>query len=58
MPYNVITLTGTVFALFFGSIYNVLIRRMKYLDRVGDDFVSNRPIARLGRKILSFINGE
>lgn len=58
MPYNVITLTGTVFALFFGSIFTVLIRRMKNLDREGSEIVSNRPIARLGRRILKFINGE
>lgn len=55
MPYNVITLTGTVFALFYGSIFNILIRRMRHLDKIKGDFVSRRPLARLMRKIISFI---
>lgn len=29
MPYNVITLSSTIIALFFGSLFNVLIRRFK-----------------------------
>jgi phosphatidylinositol glycan class T len=29
MPYNVITLTSTVIALFFGSLYNMLVRRFR-----------------------------
>lgn len=29
MPYNVITFTSTVIALFFGSLFNVLVRRFK-----------------------------
>jgi hypothetical protein len=29
MPYNVITLSSTILALFFGSLYNALIRRFK-----------------------------
>jgi len=55
MPYNVITLTGTVFALFFGAAYNLLIRRP---DKSGgnNEYVSNRPIARIIRMILSFID--
>lgn len=55
MPYNVITLTGTVFALFFTTIYNTLLRRMKYMDKVGDDYVSNRPAARIFRKLKSYL---
>ncbi|EGG24949.1 hypothetical protein DFA_03194 [Cavenderia fasciculata] len=55
MLYNVITLTGTVFALFFGSIINILIRRLKDTF-TGDDFVSDRPIAKLYRKIMKFID--
>lgn len=31
MPYNVITLTCTVIALFFGSIFNLLIRNFKII---------------------------
>jgi phosphatidylinositol glycan class T len=58
MPYNVITLTGTIFALFFGSVLNVLVRRMKNLERINNDFVSTRPIARLARRLLQFIDGK
>ena len=58
MPYNVITLTGFIFALFFGAIFNVLVRRMKNLERYKDDFVSSRPTARLYRRILRFIDGD
>ncbi|ORZ19651.1 GPI transamidase component PIG-T [Absidia repens] len=32
MPYNVITLTCTIIALFFGSIFNLLIRSFKMVD--------------------------
>ncbi|EGC37953.1 hypothetical protein DICPUDRAFT_29464 [Dictyostelium purpureum] len=55
MLYNVITLTGTVFALFFGSMLNILIRRFKNTF-TGNDFVSDRPIAKIYRKILRFID--
>lgn len=36
MPYNVIILTSTVIALAFGSIYNLLVRRLVAVDEVGD----------------------
>lgn len=36
MPYNVIILTSTVMALAFGSIYNLLIRRLVGADEAGD----------------------
>ena len=42
MPYNVITLTCTVLALYFGSLLNVLRRRVAEEDRLsakGDLFV-------------------
>lgn len=32
MPYNVITLTCTIIALFFGSIFNLLIRSFEKVD--------------------------
>jgi phosphatidylinositol glycan class T len=48
MPYNVICLTGTVWALYFGNLFNVLVRRFGAL-RQGDDFVSDRPVPRLLR---------
>ncbi|KAF2071724.1 hypothetical protein CYY_006960 [Polysphondylium violaceum] len=57
MLYNVITLTGTVFALFFGSMINILIRRFKNTF-TGDDFVSDRPIAKIYRRIMKFIDGK
>lgn len=34
MPYNVITITCTVFALYFGSLLNVLRRRMGEEERL------------------------
>ncbi len=58
MPYNVITLTGTIFALFFGSVLNVLTRRMKNLEQIRGEFVSNRPMAKIFRAVLRFIDGE
>jgi phosphatidylinositol glycan class T len=48
MPYNVICLTGTVWALYFGNLFNVLVRRFGAL-RQGNDFVSDRPVPRLLR---------
>lgn len=33
MPYNVITLTCTVIALFFGSIFNLLIRNFIIVEK-------------------------
>ena len=35
MPYNVIILTSTVMALGFGSIFNLLVRRLVAADEVG-----------------------
>ncbi|PRP74830.1 hypothetical protein PROFUN_09530 [Planoprotostelium fungivorum] len=55
MPYNVVTLTGTVFALFFGATYNLLIRRGGK-GKEDNEYVSNRPIARIIRMVLSFID--
>ena len=34
MPYNVITITCTVFALYFGSLLNVLRRRVGEEERI------------------------
>jgi len=58
MPYNVITLTGTVFALFFGSLFTTLVKKLKAGDKTPDDFVSNRPILKLIRWLLSFVDGS
>jgi GPI-anchor transamidase subunit T len=52
MPYNVICLSGTVFALFFGSIFNGVMRRLRHI-REGKPDVSEKPIARLIRFVLS-----
>jgi len=53
MMYNVITLTCTVVALFYGQVLNVMLRRLGETYRDGE-FVSNRPLARLLRRITSF----
>jgi phosphatidylinositol glycan class T len=37
MPYNVITLTCTVIALFFGSIFNLLIRDFLVVEDESDE---------------------
>ncbi|SAL98582.1 hypothetical protein [Absidia glauca] len=37
MPYNVITLTCTIIALFFGSIFNLLIRSFEKVEEDEDD---------------------
>lgn len=37
MPYNVITLTCTVVALFFGSLFNLLIRNFSIIHQQNDD---------------------
>ena len=33
MPYNVIIITSTVVALFFGSVYNILVREFKLIPK-------------------------
>jgi phosphatidylinositol glycan class T len=50
MPYNVITLTCTVVALYFGSVFNTLERRYRDVF-IDNEFVSDRPIFKLLRKI-------
>jgi phosphatidylinositol glycan class T len=55
MPYNVITLTGTVFALCLGTVFNLFVRRMKNLKVVNGEFVSNRPVARIIGALFSVI---
>lgn len=50
MPYNVIILTSTVMALAFGSIYNLLIRRLVGADEAGDGRVR-----RLTKKISGLV---
>lgn len=37
MPYNVITLTCTVIALFFGSVFNLLIRNFTVVEVKKDE---------------------
>lgn len=46
MPYNVMTLTGTIFALYFGSMFTTMVRRLRNVDQQ-DNFVSNRPIFKI-----------
>jgi GPI-anchor transamidase subunit T len=54
MPYNVITLTGTVLAIFFGAIFNSLLRRRRHL-RDGSVELSQRPIAKMFRFVKSLL---
>uniref|UniRef100_A0A6B2L1F9 GPI transamidase component PIG-T n=1 Tax=Arcella intermedia TaxID=1963864 RepID=A0A6B2L1F9_9EUKA len=57
MPYNVITLTCTMIAFFFGQTLRILTRRYSevYVD---GNFVSNRPAAKLLDWILSLIQED
>eukprot|EP00010_Vexillifera_abyssalis_P008075 CAMPEP_0201545440 /NCGR_PEP_ID=MMETSP0173_2-20130828/1962_1 /ASSEMBLY_ACC=CAM_ASM_000268 /TAXON_ID=218659 /ORGANISM="Vexillifera sp., Strain DIVA3 564/2" /LENGTH=465 /DNA_ID=CAMNT_0047953845 /DNA_START=339 /DNA_END=1733 /DNA_ORIENTATION=- len=50
MPYNVITLTSTILALFFGTMYNLLIKRQHYLKTAQEDRAV-RPIVKIMRAI-------
>jgi phosphatidylinositol glycan class T len=52
MPYNVITLTCTVFALYFGTMFNIVTRNFKEIYK-DNEFISNRPIVRIFRKLYS-----
>jgi len=56
MPYNVIILTGTIVALFFGSFVSVLTIRFKTIYIDDKNFISNRPLPSIGRVILKFID--
>lgn len=53
MPYNTIMLSGTMISLFFGSLFNKLIKHHRYL-RDGSADPSERPIVRL----LSFLRSK
>jgi len=57
MPYNVITLTCTVVALYFGSVFNTLERRYRDVF-IDNEFVSDRPIFKLLRKIGGLFSGK
>lgn len=50
-PHRRSTLTGTVISLFFGQVLNLLTRRLGEVFRDGE-FISNRPLARVLRRIL------
>ncbi|GLT62377.1 hypothetical protein SLA2020_350210 [Shorea laevis] len=56
MPYNVITITCTVFALYFGSLVNVLRRRVGEEER----FLKNRAARKAGRllQLLSKLSAK
>lgn len=51
MPYNVITLTCTVVALFYGSVVTLTTRRWKTVFAQGQ-FVTERPIVRIIKFVL------
>ncbi|KAM4077897.1 hypothetical protein ACJW30_12G174700 [Castanea mollissima] len=56
MPYNVITITCTVFALYFGSLLNVLRRRVGEEERI----LKNRASKKAGRlpQLLSWLSAK
>jgi hypothetical protein len=56
MPYNVITMTSTIWVLFFGSIVNALLRRYKDLYAGANEFVDDRPISKIIRKLSSLFS--
>ncbi len=62
MPYNAITLAGTILAVFFGVLFNVLMRRSSVAAvkkaSASSDFVSDRPIARLIRYLVEMLDFE
>uniref|UniRef100_A0A803PG29 GPI transamidase component PIG-T n=1 Tax=Cannabis sativa TaxID=3483 RepID=A0A803PG29_CANSA len=60
MPYNVITITCTVFALYFGSLLNVLRRRVAEEERFlkNKDSKKASPISRFLSKLSSKITGR
>ncbi|KAK4751060.1 hypothetical protein SAY87_004542 [Trapa incisa] len=51
MPYNVITITCTVFALYFGSLLNVLRRRVSEEERLHNAKGKSGPLSRLIAKL-------
>lgn len=54
MPYNVMTLSGTVVALLYGALFTVLHRR--YYRAAEADFVSERPITKIVNKLMEFVD--
>jgi len=57
IPYNVIRLTCTVVALYFGSVFNTLERRYRDVF-IDNKFLSDRPIFKLLRKIGGLFSGK
>ncbi|MDP2439835.1 MAG: hypothetical protein Q8P67_29145, partial [archaeon] len=53
MPYNVIMIAGTLISLFFGTVFNRLRKRHRYLRLDGAPDPNLRPLARLIRYIRS-----
>ena len=56
MPFNVITLSGIMLGYFFGAVLGLVTTRYSLLKR-GSMPVSQRPLARLLRKISALIDG-
>ena len=56
MPYNVITLSGTVLALLYGGMFAVLLRRFSAASVA--DFVGDRPITKVIKKIIEFLDAD
>ncbi|PON60779.1 GPI transamidase component PIG-T [Trema orientale] len=60
MPYNVITITCTVFALYFGSLLNVRLRRVAEEERFleSKDAKKGSPVSQLLSKLSSKLTGR
>lgn len=61
MPYNVMTLTSTVVALFFGSMFNVLIGRSSEAEKEYEKKIKQmKPIQSLvtktAKKVIDFVD--
>ncbi|KAJ1342187.1 hypothetical protein BSLG_003262 [Batrachochytrium salamandrivorans] len=52
MPYNVITLTCTLFALFFGSLFNALTREFRPVEMVSSKLSVRQRIGALFRRFI------
>ncbi len=55
MPFNVVTMSGILLGFFFGSALGILTARYALLKR-GEELRSNRPLARLLRFIIGWID--
>lgn len=57
MPFNVVTLSGILLGFFFGAILGLVTTRLSVL-KTGQAIQSEKPVAKLLRRILALIDGE